>query len=1548
VSTVAEARWKGPDSVIGREVRTVSGQTLAAYREAPRLVDEHHNLELAAVEGGYGRRQLFELIQNGADELLNQHGRIQVVLTEDALYCANQGNPLTVEGVRALQFSHLSAKKGVEIGRFGLGFKSVLGISRSPEIFSRPGSVRFDPQHSRTAISKVLGHDVEKVPTLRLAVPLDPDDAREKDAVLAELMTWATTVVRLGRDTEDSSWLHQNVDGFPAEFLLFSPHVENLVLEDRTRQVRRVITLRTQGEARLLVEGGNESTWRVFHTTHLPSPRARADAGRHADRVEIPLAWAVPTQRRRRGELWAFFPTLDTTTLSGVLNAPWKLNEDRTRVIDGTFNKELLEAACDLVMTNIEDLVGEDDPGLVLDLLPGRGRELLGWADETVTKRINSMVGHFPCVPDQRGELDLPARLNIHPAGVPRPALDLWAQTPGRPADWAHPSIETRERRPRVDAYMASSGSLETSIQEWLEALVGGDPVTGSSRALQVAGAALGAEDGRFDADIRRAKIVLTEGGEFVALAEESLFLRASLPLDVDARFVDPRVTARPGAAVALERLGVLPIAPVLLLRSLLREDTGTWGASRWDLFWDLARTTDPFGAKEAFEAAGLGRRRVQVRTADGRYVRLVATLLPGTVVPQLSTDDQAVLIDTAYHSKELDLLRVLGATASPSHNAGGRDEPWYTEYEKAALTEYLERIRTSGASPSREYLKFTARPFVGPLAPLRLLSEPARARYVSALLSVAQDLGPWTFGHTSQARYPKHPFPHPAIWMIRRHGVLETSLGLRRPSETVGPALRPLEDLLPVARIRPDAAEALGLPATVGDLDPETWASLLERVREIDRDGLIGLAYLAAATNGVACPEELRCRVGRICDERPAGTIAVTADDHFARIFLQTAQPFIRVAREEEAEALVQSWGLRPASGAVRTEVSWTAAGETEPLIDAFPMLRMRLDEEQRRLQLVPCAELRVETFTDGGKVSADRPVSIQDEAVYFRSELDDGELLREISRALGLGLDAADVEAMLRNLDLNRARQLRAEIRGTVDNIARLLLAVGGDALRRRVPKSLVEAVEEMHGEIDDRGTAELALVVHGVRVLQEHADDLEERGLTPPTRWAGSRRAVDFVRQLGFGPEYGGFDSPSPAAVLEVEGRPELGPLHDYQQIVVGETRSLLRGDGGYRGLLSLPTGAGKTRVTVEALVDAIADRELSGPVLWIAQTSELCDQAVQTWSEIWRASGPTRRLTISRLWRHYEAEEVDQGEQVVVATVQKLDSGVFEKQQYEWLSRAACLVVDEAHTSVGQQYTRLLEWQGMGRGRERAPLIGLTATPFRGTNLEETRRLVARYGGRRLDLAALGGADAYPHLQAMGILSQVEHELLPGSDLALSSAELEQLERTRTLPPTAGRHLGEDIERNRTLLDSIQGLNSDWPLLLFAASVEHAQTMAALLTREGIPAAAITGETDKAARRYDIERFRSGDLRVLTNYNVLTAGFDAPKVRAVYVARPTYSANAYQQMIGRGLRGPLNGGTDTCLLVNVADNVLQYGEQLAFHDFEYLWSGQPAGV
>jgi superfamily II DNA or RNA helicase len=110
-------------------------------------------------------------------------------------------------------------------------------------------------------------------------------------------------------------------------------------------------------------------------------------------------------------------------------------------------------------------------------------------------------------------------------------------------------------------------------------------------------------------------------------------------------------------------------------------------------------------------------------------------------------------------------------------------------------------------------------------------------------------------------------------------------------------------------------------------------------------------------------------------------------------------------------------------------------------------------------------------------------------------------------------------------------------------------------------------------------------------------------------------------------------------------------------------------------------------------------------------------------------------------------------------------------------------------------------------------------------------------------------------------------------------------------------------------------------------------------------EGVSAAAIDYRTDASVRRRNIDRFRRGDLRVLTNFNVLAQGFDAPAVRAIYVARPTFSPGTYQQMIGRGLRGPANRGKERCLIVNVRDNWTMYGDRLAFYEFEPLWKPEP---
>lgn len=51
---------------------------------------------------------------------------------------------------------------------------------------------------------------------------------------------------------------------------------------------------------------------------------------------------------------------------------------------------------------------------------------------------------------------------------------------------------------------------------------------------------------------------------------------------------------------------------------------------------------------------------------------------------------------------------------------------------------------------------------------------------------------------------------------------------------------------------------------------------------------------------------------------------------------------------------------------------------------------------------------------------------------------------------------------------------------------------------------------------------------------------------------------------------------------------------------------------------------------------------------------------------------------------------------------------------------------------------------------------------------------------------------------------------------------------------------------------------------------------------------------------------------------------------------------YSPNLHFQMIGRGLRGPKNGGGARCLVLDVRDNIQNFDRTLAFSELDWLWA------
>ena len=494
------------------------------------------------------------MVQNGADAMKTSPGRIEVQLSNRCLYVANQGTPLTDEGVHALLSSHVSRKRSDEIGRFGLGFKSVAALTDSPQIFSRSGSLGFDRGESADAIRAVVPA-APKFPLLRLARPLDPDEWAERDPQLADLMTWAQTVVRVplkGARVEVS----KDLESFPRHFVLFSPQVQSLVLDNRGEHDRREITLVTRPDGVLeLVDRGQRSIWRVVRTRHRPGKEAVRDAGELAAREEIELQWAVPLSGApSTGSFWAFFPTESYTTLSGIINAPWKLSEDRRNLLEGPFNEELLTTALPrLVAGALRDLVDPGNPAAVLDLLPARGKEPRSWADGVVNIPVMQAVAQGRCLPCLDGRLRHPREVRMHPVEVLKAWLEDWREGCRDEAAWVHHDVFNAERRSKAERLMDDASVMNVvSLQVWLEALVSPPEVSACSRAVQLV-ARIAREASQLREQATGARVLLLENGDLRSPKRGRVFVRSDA-VETHLDFIHPELAAIPAARHACQQ----------------------------------------------------------------------------------------------------------------------------------------------------------------------------------------------------------------------------------------------------------------------------------------------------------------------------------------------------------------------------------------------------------------------------------------------------------------------------------------------------------------------------------------------------------------------------------------------------------------------------------------------------------------------------------------------------------------------------------------------------------------------------------------------------------------------------------------------------------------------------------------------------------------------------------------------------------------------------------------------------------------------------------
>ena len=443
------------------------------------------------------------------------------------------------------------------------------------------------------------------------------------------------------------------------------------------------------------------------------------------------------------------------------------------------------------------------------------------------------------------------------------------------------------------------------------------------------------------------------------------------------------------------------------------------------------------------------------------------------------------------------------------------------------------------------------------------------------------------------------------------------------------------------------------------------------------------------------------------------------------------------------------------------------------------------------------------------------------------------------------------------------------------------------------------------------------------------------------------------VSFVNSLGFPEIFAGVRQTDPKPTIEDVAPLGKPPELEVFQIYLKDTMlKVLEQEGNKtRCMVTLPTGGGKTRIAVEAFIDWMHQRFANGQyMVWIAQSEELCEQAVACIQQIW---GSKEYPSALRVYRYYGGRDIPIYELrggAVVSSIQQLYNRIKGNDRVldEVLRKTGAMIIDEAHRAVSEMYTTLLDKAESISGSELFPICGLTATPGRAGIFgeAETLLLADRFQWHLVppNLGQDYENDPLKYFIERGYLSHPDHRVVHSRrEYTLTDSEVEAMKSEPDLPTGFLKRLAEDGKRNEVIVNRLLKLPKGMPALVYACTVEHAYFLSLTLeVSSGRRAAAISSDTPMTIRRALIEDFKRGKIDFLCNFGVLTTGFDAPKTECIVITRPTTSEVLYEQIVGRGLRGPKFGGTDKCLVIDFADNIKRLGRPLSYARFKHPWA------
>ncbi len=224
---------------------------IEAYRHHPDDILEHYGTE-GGIAQEYRGRLVYELLQNADDAMDDPSSfrdRVLFQLLDHSLLVANSGRPIAELDMRALCGLGLSSqlskrttgRRRATIGHKGMGFKSVLEVTRAPAVHSRGLSFQFDPDLAYRELAGIpeLGDIIQEGMVSIMRLPFSVGEVPEP--VRHALTEGYNTVfwLPLRDDNEIHAELAETLGSLDARTILFLRNIEEVVIDVNGEAARR-------------------------------------------------------------------------------------------------------------------------------------------------------------------------------------------------------------------------------------------------------------------------------------------------------------------------------------------------------------------------------------------------------------------------------------------------------------------------------------------------------------------------------------------------------------------------------------------------------------------------------------------------------------------------------------------------------------------------------------------------------------------------------------------------------------------------------------------------------------------------------------------------------------------------------------------------------------------------------------------------------------------------------------------------------------------------------------------------------------------------------------------------------------------------------------------------------------------------------------------------------------------------------------------------------------------------------------------------------------